>query len=163
MEKTILAQSFQGSGEDHEQFRPGFPPDVLPVFLAQPVSDILDLGAGTGTGKLTRLLEDWADQVVAVDPSEQMLRQLTRAAGPIVDVRQGSAEDIPMTDSAVDLVALEPRKQELPAQMPAALDHDPETAGQSTLCLRQATDVLVYRAGTTRTISTWGPLGSRVR
>lgn len=45
-------------------------------FSPRPVADILDLGAGTG--KLTRLLEDRADHVVAVDPSEQMLEQLRR-------------------------------------------------------------------------------------
>lgn len=249
MEKAILAQSFRGSGEDYERYRPGFPLDVLRVFLSRPVVDILDLGAGTG--KLTRLLEDQAEHVVAVDPSEQMLEQLRRAAGPNVETRQGSAEDIPMKDSAVDLVTVaqafhwfdkdracaeivrvlrpdgvlallwntpdetcgwdvvcgfiahpdlaaiaqspdspldperlpglalinsariqwqenisrehylrrwmtvstlivaeEPHKQELLTQLEAVLDNNPETAGQATLCLRQATEVFFYQIRT---------------
>jgi SAM-dependent methyltransferase len=62
---------------------------------------VLDLGAGTG--KLTRQLAGRGLDVVAVEPSPQMLEQLT-AALPHVDARAGSAEAIPAVDHSFDAV-----------------------------------------------------------
>jgi SAM-dependent methyltransferase len=59
-------------------------------------SRVLDLGAGTGT--LTRTLRDMFADVVAVEPDELMRAQF---AG---EVLEGSAEAIPLPDSAVAAV-----------------------------------------------------------
>jgi len=62
---------------------------------------VLDLGAGTG--KLTEVLVVAGHDVVAVDVSDAMLRQLTeRLAG--VETAVGSAEHIPVPDRSVDVV-----------------------------------------------------------
>jgi SAM-dependent methyltransferase len=97
------ARSFLNAGETYERYRPGFPASAVSVFVPSRVGAVLDLGAGTG--KLTRLLVASADAVIAVDPSAQMLDQLTLAC-PTVDVRVGTAEDIPLGDATVDLVTV---------------------------------------------------------
>jgi len=58
---------------------------------------VLDLGAGTG--KLTRLLAERFAHVTAVEPDDAM-RELIRWG----DVREGSAERIPLPDASVDAV-----------------------------------------------------------
>ncbi|WP_456285512.1 class I SAM-dependent methyltransferase [Microbacterium sp. JZ70] len=98
-----LARTFLDMGAEYERYRPGFPDDAVAVFASERLGDILDLGAGTG--KLTRKLVPLADRVVAVDPSEPMLDQL-RMILPAVDVRVGTAEDIPAPDRSQDLVTV---------------------------------------------------------
>ncbi len=62
---------------------------------------VVDLGAGTG--KLTRLIAARGVQVTAVDPSSGMLEQLRRML-PGVPTLEGTAEQIPLDDHAVDVV-----------------------------------------------------------
>lgn len=64
---------------------------------------VLDLGAGTG--KLTEAIAARGCDVVAVDPSMEMLGQL-RARVPGVDARVGRAEAIPLPDNDVDAVTV---------------------------------------------------------
>lgn len=103
MDKTSYARSFLDAGEEYERYRPGFPAAAVELFLSGPVDAILDLGAGTG--KLTRELTGFADEVIAVDPSEPMLDQLRRVT-PTADVRVGTAERIPVADGGVDVVTV---------------------------------------------------------
>jgi SAM-dependent methyltransferase len=62
---------------------------------------VLDLGAGTG--KLTRTLVELGHDVVAVEPSAEMLVELRRVL-PGVESLAGNAEAIPLPDEAVDAV-----------------------------------------------------------
>lgn len=62
---------------------------------------MLDLGAGTG--KLTRTLVELGHDVVAVEPSTEMLDELRRLL-PRVESLVGSAEEIPLHDESVDAV-----------------------------------------------------------
>ena len=62
---------------------------------------VVDLGAGTG--KFTRRLLTTGANIVAVEPVEEMLAQLTRAV-PEVAARRGTAEAIPLGDRAADAV-----------------------------------------------------------
>jgi SAM-dependent methyltransferase len=66
-----------------------------------PTATVLDLGAGTG--KLTRLLVSAFEQVVAVEPSEGMRRLLERLC-PQAKVLAGTAQEIPLADSSVEVV-----------------------------------------------------------
>ena len=68
------------------------------------ITHILDLGAGTG--RFTRhLQETFGCPVIAVDPSEAMLAQgKSRQSDGSIDWRQGSAENIPLRASSVDLI-----------------------------------------------------------
>jgi ubiquinone/menaquinone biosynthesis C-methylase UbiE len=88
----------------YARYRPGYPADAVAWALAplaeRPDPDLLDLGAGTG--KLTEALLG-RGRVTAVDPDPAMLAQL-RARHPSADVREGTAEQIPLPDASVDAV-----------------------------------------------------------
>ena len=67
---------------------------------SEPVQ-VLDLGAGTG--KLTRVLVALGHDVIAVEPSSEMITQLRRAL-PGVEAIEGAAERIPVPDGRFDAV-----------------------------------------------------------
>src|SRR5262245_55839287 len=60
---------------------------------------VVDLGAGTG--KFTRRLLTTGANIIAVEPVQEMLTQLTLAV-PTVAARSGTADTIPWNDQAVD-------------------------------------------------------------
>jgi SAM-dependent methyltransferase len=64
---------------------------------------VLDLGAGTGTGKLTGTLVAVGADVIAVEPDPAMLAELRRLL-PTVRAMPGSAEAIPLPDASVNAV-----------------------------------------------------------
>ncbi len=97
------AASFGGVADRYERARPGYPGDAVSWLVGPPPRRVLDLAAGTG--KLTRSLIAAGHEVVAVDPSEDMLAQL-RAALPDVEARLGTAESIPLDDRSVDVVVV---------------------------------------------------------
>lgn len=103
MVDEALARSFEAIGADYDRYRPGFPPASVDLLLPQPVGAALDLGAGTG--KFTELLVGRADHVIAVEPSEAMLAVL-RSKLPSVEAHRASAEEIPVLDASVDVVAV---------------------------------------------------------
>jgi ubiquinone/menaquinone biosynthesis C-methylase UbiE len=65
-----------------------------------PLSLALDVGCGTGHS--TIVLTDIAERVIAVDPSEDMLKQAT--PHPNVEYRKSTAEDTPFQDDQFDLI-----------------------------------------------------------
>jgi len=95
------ANSFDSAAEVYERSRPGYPADAVDWLMASAPSTVLDLGAGTG--KFTRLISKRVDTVIAVDPSERMLHQLSRAV-PTADTRVGTGEHLPLDDKSVDAV-----------------------------------------------------------
>ena len=94
------AIGFARSADAYELGRPGYPSAALePLGLAAGMT-VLDLAAGTG--KLTRALSASPASVIAVEPVEEM-----RAALPAsVRALDGTAEEIPLEDGAVDLVTV---------------------------------------------------------
>jgi SAM-dependent methyltransferase len=70
-------------------------------FLPSHVARVVDLGAGTGA--LTRLLVDRADEVVAVEPDDRMRSVLSQEV-PGVVAATGRGESIPLPDGCVDAV-----------------------------------------------------------
>lgn len=99
------ARSFGAVAAAYARHRPGYPAAALDWALAPaPGGDVLDLGAGTG--KVTEaLLARPGLRVVAVDPDPAMLAQL-RSGHPLVVALDGSAEQIPLPDAAVDAVVV---------------------------------------------------------
>ncbi len=104
------ARSFDRAADVYDAARPGYPAEAVSWLLGEnegegahpfEVRRVLDLGAGTG--KLTAAAVDRGYDVVAVDPSPEMLGVL-RDRLPGVDARIGSAEEIPVPDSSVDVV-----------------------------------------------------------
>ena len=93
--------SFGSVAADYAALRPSYPPDVVTFLLGDRPRRVLDLGAGTGL--LTGVLLAAGHEVVAVDPSAEMLAQL-RARHPDVPAHVGGAEEIPLSDRSVDAV-----------------------------------------------------------
>lgn len=103
MVDEVLARSFEHIGDDYDRYRPGFPPRAAEIILPDVVGSVLDLGAGTG--KFTRLLQDRAQRIIAVEPSVPMLSVLRRTL-PAVEAWEGTAESIPAADASVDAVTV---------------------------------------------------------
>ena len=96
------ARSFGAAAAQYALLRPTYPPDAVGfVVPGDGPRRVLDLGAGTGL--LTGLLLESGHDVVAVDPSPEMLEQL-RARYPEATTAVGHAEAVPLPDAAVDVV-----------------------------------------------------------
>jgi len=99
------AVGFDRGAADYERGRPGYPDAAIALVARKlgitPGQRVLDLAAGTG--KLTRSLLGLGAELVAVEPVAGMREQLRRAV-PGVDVRDGTAEQIPLDDASVDAV-----------------------------------------------------------
>jgi ubiquinone/menaquinone biosynthesis C-methylase UbiE len=87
----------------YHRSRPGYPAEAVEWLVGNTPRRVLDLGAGTG--KLTAALVAAGHEVVAVEPSAQMLAIL-RTNVPDVDAREGRAEAIPVPDTDVDAVVV---------------------------------------------------------
>jgi len=94
------AHSFGAVAAAYDAGRPAFPAAALHWILGPGRLQILDLGAGTG--KLTAVAAALGHDVVAVDPSEEMLSLCRRIPG--VDTMVGAAESIPLAHGSVDAV-----------------------------------------------------------
>jgi SAM-dependent methyltransferase len=94
------AHSFGAVAAAYDAGRPTFPADALTWILGPGRLQILDLGAGTG--KLAAVAAGLGHDVVAVDPSEEMLSLCRRV--PRVDTMVGAAESIPLAHGSVDAV-----------------------------------------------------------
>jgi Methylase involved in ubiquinone/menaquinone biosynthesis len=101
LEKTTRAGSFGGVASLYERYRPGPPVAAVDWFLPTHVGRVVDLGAGTGA--LTRLLIDRADEVVAVEPDDRMRLVLTEQV-PGVRAVMGRGESMPIPDGCADAV-----------------------------------------------------------
>jgi len=100
-DRQARAQSFGSVAADYAALRPSYPPDALAFVLGERPRRVLDLGAGTGL--LTDVARAAGHTVVAVDPSPEMLAELS-ARLPDVETHVGSAESLPVPDAGVDAV-----------------------------------------------------------
>jgi ubiquinone/menaquinone biosynthesis C-methylase UbiE len=99
------ATSFGAFAGAYDALRPSWPASTATWLVGEPGQGISVLDLGAGTGKLTTTLTGLGHRVIAVDPAEGMLAELTRAL-PGVTARVGSAEAIPAGDSSVDAVTV---------------------------------------------------------
>ncbi len=100
-ELQARARSFGSVAAEYAARRPGYPADAVAFLLGAGSRRVLDLGAGTGL--LTQVVLDAGHDVVAVDPSPEMLGELS-ARLPGVTTAVGTAEAIPVGDATVDAV-----------------------------------------------------------
>lgn len=91
------ASAFRTGADNYDLVRPGYPPEI--VGLVAGYERVVDLGAGTG--KLTASLIDAGHDVLASDPSDDMVRVLARLGIP---VWRATAEHTSLVDAAVDAV-----------------------------------------------------------
>ncbi len=94
------AKSFGAVAAAYDAGRPTFPAEALTWILGPGRLQVLDLGAGTG--KLAAVAAALGHDVVAVDPSEEMLSVCRRRPG--IDTMVGAAESIPLAHASVDAV-----------------------------------------------------------
>ena len=100
-EKQRRSGSFGGVAAEYERYRPGPYAAAVDWILPAPVGTVVDLGAGTGA--LTRLLLDRADQVIAVEPDDRMRAVLTEEI-PGARAVMGKGESMPLPDRCADAV-----------------------------------------------------------
>ncbi len=100
-----LAMAFAGIAERYDQARPATEPAPVEWALAQfglgPDATVLDLAAGTG--KLSVVLSPRVGRLIAVEPLAEM-RAILVDHVPLAEALDGTAEDIPLGDGAVDAV-----------------------------------------------------------
>jgi SAM-dependent methyltransferase len=94
-------RSFDAAAADYELGRPGWPLEAVDAPGLSADSTVLDLAAGTG--KLTRVLVQRFERVLAVEPLDGM-RALLEELVPEAEALAGEAESIPLADSSVDSV-----------------------------------------------------------
>lgn len=104
--RSELAAAFLDGGGHYHRVRPSYPGESLQWLVdnsARPIQDALDVGAGTG--KYTQLLARRGWRITAVDPSADMLAQLT-AELPHATAHVGTAEQLPLGDGTMDLAVV---------------------------------------------------------
>lgn len=101
------ARSFDRVPDVYERGRPEYPAAVVDIIAAAlgmtRSSTVVDLAAGTG--KLTRLLAAAGARVVAIEPAGGM-RAALEAVVPEAEVREGTAEHMPLDDDSADVVTV---------------------------------------------------------
>ncbi|MDO8462342.1 MAG: class I SAM-dependent methyltransferase [Deltaproteobacteria bacterium] len=102
-----LGRVFDQAVEEYQRGRPEYPQEAI-LFLAKvlkitPGTTVVDLAAGTG--KFTKGLLTTGAKVIAVEPSPEMGRKLKEIL-PSTEVKEGSAEKIPLPDQSVDVVTV---------------------------------------------------------
>ena len=100
-EKAKRSGVFGQAASHYERYRPGPPRPAVDWILPSRVGRVVDLGAGTGA--LTRLLVERADDVVAVEPDDRMRAILAREV-PGCRAVAGRGESIPVPDGSADAV-----------------------------------------------------------
>lgn len=100
-EHHARAASFGAAAAQYERGRPPYPEQALDWLLPSGAQRVLDLAAGTG--KLSRQLRARGLEVIAVDHSHGMLRELARGADAVPAV-VGTAERLPLAAEVVDAV-----------------------------------------------------------
>jgi len=98
---SVFARSFGAEAARYAAARPSYPDAAIDYALTGNRGVVLDLGAGTG--KLTARLAGRADELIAVEPDDQMRAELARAV-PQARVLEGSAEQLPLADGSVDAI-----------------------------------------------------------
>jgi SAM-dependent methyltransferase len=101
-ERNKRSGSFGSVATHYERYRPG-PPSVAVdwILSSQRTGRIIDLGAGTGA--LTRLLVERADEVIAIEPDDRMRSVLVEQV-PSARALAGRGESMPLPDSYAEAV-----------------------------------------------------------
>ena len=98
-----LGAAFAAGGERYDRLRPGYPDRVVTWLVEGTPAAGVVVDIGAGTGKLTAALLAHGFAVIAVDPSHDMLAQLSRQLPTVqTQVRTGEAAGLP--DHTADLI-----------------------------------------------------------
>ena len=98
------AEGFGREAATYQQARPTYHPDLIARFLDRYASgQVLEIGAGTGI--FTKEIVGRGASIIAVEPVMEMRQRLAEAV-PGVDVRDGTAEALPVEAESVDTVVV---------------------------------------------------------
>ncbi|MEB7504503.1 class I SAM-dependent methyltransferase [Arthrobacter koreensis] len=111
LRRRQLGGSYRTGAEHYDRIRPGYPAEAVDWLFdvpelagrAAPSVSVADVGAGTG--KYTAALVSAGFRVHAVDPSADMLAQLSRTL-PSVPVTEGTAEHTCLPGASFDAVTV---------------------------------------------------------
>lgn len=95
------ARSFGSVADAYDRSRPTYPAEAVAWLVGTGPLSVIELGAGTG--KLTRMLVDAGHDVLAVDPSVEMLAHLQHNV-PGARTAVAGAEAIPAPSRSADVV-----------------------------------------------------------
>jgi SAM-dependent methyltransferase len=101
--RGALRDTFDRAASAYATSRPGYPVAAAGWLVGGRSLDVLDLGAGSGS--LTRMLEQFASRVVAVEPSPNLLAEL-RLAAPGATAVRAAAEALPFKAGLFDVVTV---------------------------------------------------------
>lgn len=104
MVHDAAARGFDREASTYQRARPSYHPDVVDRFVERyGHGAVLEIGAGTGI--FTRQLVDRGVTVVAIEPVPGMRQRLVDAL-PTLDVRDGTAEALPVASGSFDTVVV---------------------------------------------------------
>lgn len=104
MVHEAAAEGFERNAETYQRARPTYHPDLIDRFVDRyGADDVVEIGAGTGI--FTEQITGRGVTVTAVEPAAAMGQQL-RDRLPDVDVRVGTAEDLPVENASADAVVV---------------------------------------------------------
>lgn len=95
------ARSFGSVASGYAALRPTYPDDAVAFLIGHSRDPLRVLDLGAGTGLLTEVVRRGGHDVLAVDPSPEMLTELT-ARLPGVRTAVGTAESLPAGDASVE-------------------------------------------------------------
>ena len=95
---------FDGFSDIYESSRPTLPRQMFEILkkYKSSIETIVDIGCGTGLS--TKVCEEFADRVIGIDPSEDMLKQAKRKENDKIKFIQGYGENTTLSDSVADIV-----------------------------------------------------------
>ena len=103
---TMVNQRWARNSEAYNRYRPGLPEAVLQRIAAlfgTAIECVVDLGCGTGLS--TMPWAPLANQVIGIDPSDEMLAIANRGACASIRFMKGTGQSIPLPNASVDIVA----------------------------------------------------------
>ena len=101
-------ENFTGKAEAYAIGRPGYPKEAIEYICSLVSQDAVFADIGAGTGKFTVTLADRGYSVFAIEPNEDMSKQLTITLLPFPNVKimDGTAETTTLPEQSVDVITV---------------------------------------------------------
>ncbi|MHB8628599.1 MAG: class I SAM-dependent methyltransferase [Aggregatilineales bacterium] len=113
IDQTVIAENveqFNGFAEDYDRYRPAVPPVIVDILtqLARIVRPKRVVDIGSGTGLSTRVWAERADEVVGIEPGDDMRLQAEKSSATIANVRyqKGDSAATGLPDNCADIVTI---------------------------------------------------------